>query len=143
MIRHTNALLILGAVLSIAVALSVAAVVTIPRLAQGEIDSAKCDVETVTMKTVGADISSTILSAAGNRAWARIQQVRDVAGVATSTVSLSFDEGAAATVNGGLQISTSTPSIEFGRNADLPYVGAVTGITNAGSTTVRVTECLY
>lgn len=107
------------------------------------VDSSKCDVETVTMKTIGHQQSSTLLAAAGNRAWARIELVKDASGVATSTPSLSFDEGAAATLAAGLQISTGTPSIEFGRNTFFPYIGAVTGITGNGSTTVRVTECLY
>jgi len=102
-----------------------------------------CAVSDVTAKAIGASNSSTILSASQKRAWAKIQRVETDGGVGTSTPFLSFDEGAAATLNNGLPLATSSPYIEFGRNEELPYVGAVTGITNTGSTTVYVTECLY
>lgn len=108
------------------------------------ITDASCSVNTVSAVSVGDDVSSTILSAKGNRAYAKIQLVETAGGVATSTVFLSLDEGAAATLNNGLKLATSTPFIEVGRNADNPYTGAITGITNGtASTTVLVTECSY
>lgn len=103
----------------------------------------KCTITTIAPATVGNQVSSTVLAASSNRAYARIQQVRDASGAATSTVSLAFNDGSAATVSTGLQLSTTSPFIEFGLDTDFPYVGAVTGITNTGSTTVQVTACNY
>jgi len=102
-----------------------------------------CTTNTVASAAVGADISSTILSAYSNRAWARIERVDDSAGVATNTVHVSFDAGSAATLTSGLTLGTTTQFIDFGKNTDFPYVGAVTGITDVGSTTVRITSCRY
>ena len=102
-----------------------------------------CDTNTVTAAGVGADESSTILAAHSRRAFAQIQLEENSAGIATSTVYISFDEGAAATLNDGLKLGTSTPVLTFGLNTDNPYVGAVTGITDTASTTVLVTECRY
>jgi len=110
----------------------------------GGIADSGCTVSSVAMKTVGHQLSSTILSAAGNRAWAIIQQPIN----ATNTVNVVLDEGNAATITSGIQLSSATTSnsmssFVFGRNTDMPYIGAVTGITNIGSTTVNVIECLY
>jgi len=102
-----------------------------------------CAVSTVTAAIVGNEASSAVLSAYSNRAWAKIELVETTSGVATNTPSISFDEGTDATLAGGLKLSTSTPSIVFGLNTDFPYTGAVTGITDVGSTTIRVTECRY
>lgn len=103
-----------------------------------------CTVNTVTMATVGNQISSTILSAHANRAWARIQQPIN----ATNTVNVAANAGAAATRVSGLQLPASTttspvPYLDMGLATDFPYTGAVTGITDSGSSTVEVTECLY
>lgn len=103
-----------------------------------------CTISTVTAVTVGNQVSSTLLAAHSNRAWARIQSPQS----ATNTVFMSFNAGAAATLNNGLTIgqlnaTTTTNLIDFGKNTDFPYTGAVTGITNLGSTTVLVTECRY
>ena len=103
----------------------------------------KCNVSNVTATTVGASNSVTILSASSQRAWAMLQLPFDGAGVSTSTVALSFDEGAASTLNDGIRLSTTTPSIVFGKKTSFPYTGAVTGITNIASTTVLLTECIY
>jgi len=108
----------------------------------GKTDSA-CTVNSVVSAPVGGDISSSVLSAYSNRAWASIQLYSGNNGVATGTVSLSFDEGAASVLANGFELATNTPEIIFGLNTDFPYVGAVTGITSNGSTTVRVTECRY
>ena len=103
---------------------------------------AKCNV-TQSVATIGDDISSEILAASGVRAWAVIQQPIS----ATNTPSLSFDEGAAAVAGQGYtldDVSSSTDETpRFGRNAFFAYTGAVTGITNNGSTTVNVIECNY
>ena len=111
----------------------------------GGVGARECTVSTVEAATVGDDVSSTILAEYSNRAWAIIEQPTN----ATNTVSVSFDEGAAATVNGGVQLTPATTTSSkqatepFGLNTDFAYTGAVTGITSTGSTTVRITECRY
>ena len=111
----------------------------------GGVGARECTVSTVAAATVGDDISSTLLAEYTNRAWAIIEQPIN----ATNTVSVSFDEGAAATVNGGVQLTSATTTSPkqatepFGLNTDFSYTGAVTGITSTGSTTVRITECRY
>jgi hypothetical protein len=109
----------------------------------GQINSRGCSVSSTLVAGVGNQVSSTVLSAKGNRAWARIQQPNN----ATNTVALSFDEGAAAVLGRGVSLNnnaTSTiPDISFGLATAFPYTGAVTGITDIGSTTVLVTECSY
>ena len=107
----------------------------------GGLSANSCTV-TQTTVSVGDDISSTMLASAVNRAWATITQVRTSAGVASSSVSLSF--GGTATVGNGYVLSTTTPEATFGLNTDYPFTGAVTGITNGtASGTVLVTQCLY
>lgn len=97
---------------------------------------------TESIATIGDDISSTILSASGKRAWARIERAEDGSGIATSTPFLSF--GGTATLTSPINLATTTPYIDFGKNTDFNYVGAVTGITNGtASTTVKTTECNY
>lgn len=92
---------------------------------------------------IGDDIASTILAANQKRAWATIQQPTN----ATNTPSLSFGGTAVLAQDFILDdVPTTTAeraSITFGRNTEFPFVGAVTGITNLGSTTVNVTECTY
>lgn len=110
----------------------------------GSTASQRCDVSTVTRAEVGNQGSIVILSASSNRAWARIQQPN----IATNTVALSFDEGAAATLTSGITLptkeaSTTSHYIEFGLGTNFPYTGAVTGITNIASATVEVIECNY
>ena len=104
----------------------------------------RCNVSNVAAAVIGDDLSATVLAANSNRAWARVSLVTDSVGVATSTAYLSFDEGAAATINNGVTLATSTPSVDFGLNTDFPYVGEVTGIIKGtASTTVQITECTY
>lgn len=103
-----------------------------------------CTTSTVAVATIGNQLSGTVLAAHSNRAWARIEQPIN----ATNTVNLAFNAGTAATITSGLQLTTATTTspvayIDFGRNTDFPYTGAVTGITNTGSTTILVTECRY
>lgn len=109
----------------------------------GGVGARECTV-TESLATVGNNISSTVLAEYTNRAWAVIQLPLLATGVATNTVSLSFDEGAAAVSGTDFTLSTSTPITEpFGLNSDFSYTGAVTGITSTGSTTLRVVECRY
>jgi len=130
----------LTAIIAIGLTIVTYAVLTKNPATGGEV-SRKCETYSSTAATVGADISSTVVAAYSNRAYARIQVVDN----ATSTISLSFDEGEDATLGTGiiLYASTSTPFVEFGLNTDFPYVGEVTGITSVGSTTVQVVECRY
>jgi hypothetical protein len=109
----------------------------------GDSNAINCSVATVAAATVGDDISSVVLASSTRRAWATLQIPFSSSAIATNTNSLSFDDGAAATLAGGLELATNTPSISFGRNTDFPYAGAVTGITSTGSTTLRVTQCNY
>ena len=103
-----------------------------------------CAVTTVSASVVGDDLSSTVLARNSNRAWAQIELPVTSAGIATNTVALSFDEGAVAVLGSGLTLSTTTTlTKEFGLQTPFPYTGAVTGITNTASTTVRVTECSF
>ncbi len=106
----------------------------------GSISVRACTTNTVASVAVGDELTTTVLSAYSNRAWARIQ----VADGEVEPIFLSFDEGAAATVGNGLALTaTSTTAIDFGLNTEFPYVGAVTGITGTASTTVLITECRY
>jgi len=103
-----------------------------------------CTPVTVNKQYVGNANSLTILSANSLRAWARIENLVN----ATNTIHLAFASGTSATVNSGFILTEATstspvPYIDFGLNTDIPYVGAVTGITNKGSTTINVTECVY
>jgi hypothetical protein len=104
-----------------------------------------CSISTSTAVIIGPQVSTTILAKHSRRAWATIQQPRN----ATNTVALSFSNGDAAVLGRGYQlfdIATSTgeaSQVSFGLNTDLPYTGAVTGITSVSSTTVLVTECRY
>jgi hypothetical protein len=106
------------------------------------INDSACSVTSTYKAVVGNQLTSTVLSAASNRAYARISLVTNDSGVATSSVYLNFDEGTAATSN-NMRLSTTTPYYEFGRNTDMPYTGAITGLTTTGSTTVNIIECLY
>lgn len=110
----------------------------------GSVANPKCTVSSTEVAPVGNEISVTILSANETRAWARIQNILH----ATNTVSLSFDEGNAAVLDEGVFLSAAsttneTHDIVFGRATHFPYTGVVTGITDVGSSTVLVTECVY
>lgn len=106
-------------------------------------NASKCTVATSTRVVVNPQ-STSILPAYSLRAWAIIQQPRN----ATNTIALSIDEGAAAVLGSGFELSVGTSSspshqFTFGLNTELPYTGEVTGIASAGTTTVLVTECRY
>ena len=98
-----------------------------------------CDVTTSANVVVGAsDQVTQILAAHSLRAWAIVQKQFN----STSTVSLSFDEGAQAVSGAGFTVTTTTPAV-FGANTDFVYTGAVTAVTDVGTSTVAVTECRY
>lgn len=106
----------------------------------GAMVTSECTVSTVANSAVGNELTTTLLAAYSNRAWARIQ----VADGEVEPIFVSFDEGAAATVDNGLALTaTSTTYIDFGLNTEFPYTGAVTGITGTASTTVLITECRF
>ena len=111
-------------------------------------DGANCDVTTTSRVTIGNQASTRVVATSTQRAFARIS----IGDLATNTVSFSFNEDAAATLNSGLLIglsqagftgSTSTPAVDFGITTVFPYTGSVTAITDNGTTTVAVTECVY
>ena len=106
--------------------------------------TSECIVSAATKATVGNQVSTTLLAENTLRAWAVIQQPIN----ATNTIAVSFDEGAAAALGTGLELTASTstspnPKVEFGLNTDFAYTGEVTGISNTGSSTVLVTQCIY
>ena len=111
--------------------------------ARSEVDSQRCNVSTISGAQVGNQLSRQILATTTNRAFTRIEQVRTSDGTATSTVHVAFNGDLPATSGTGLTLSTTTPYIDFGLNTDFPYQGAVQGLTSTGSTTVRITECVY
>lgn len=102
-----------------------------------------CTVSTISPVQVKTS-ASQILATSTSRAYARIELIKTATNVATSTPSISFSNGAKATLATGFQLSTTTPSIEFGLDTDFPYTGTVSGIATAGaSTIVRVIQCNY
>ena len=108
---------------------------------------ASCTTSTTRVVSIGTTTATTVLSASSTRAWASIQ----VPQAATNTVAIAF--GGTAALGQGYQLvpvqemnvptGTTTPSVQFGLRTDLPYAGAVTALTNNGSTTVLVTECNF
>src|SRR3990167_4030696 len=139
-LQHIASLIIAGAVLLV----GWASFATEKAQNLSGVSTTKCSVSTDTVKTIGHQLSSTILSANGTRAWAKIQMPSN----ATNTAAFSFDEGAAATLSSGtllgeLNATTTTNEITFGLSTPFPYTGAITGITNLGSTTVHVIECIF
>jgi len=101
-----------------------------------------CSFTETASSTVGASNQTQLLATSTRRAFARIQ--KDLSAIASSTVFVSFDGApAGAFANLALNASSTATSIEFGLNTDLPYTGSVHAITNTGSTSVLVTECVY
>lgn len=92
---------------------------------------------TENLVALGHQEATTILGSAP-RQWAIIQQPIN----ATNTASLSF--GGTAVSGRGIQLSTSTPTPDsqiFGLATEKPYQGAISAITDTGSTTVKVIQC--
>lgn len=89
---------------------------------------------------LGHQVATTIVAASSTRSYMRIEQPIN----ATNTVSYAL--GTAATIASGAQLTTATTTspvafVEMGIATDNPYTGAVSAITNVGSSTVLVTEC--
>lgn len=103
-----------------------------------------CTTLTSSVATISNSASSVVLATSSNRAYAKITMMLDATGMATSTPYLAFTNGAAAVVNSGVRLATSTQSIEVGLNTDYPYTGAVSGILlGGGASTVLITTCSY
>lgn len=107
--------------------------------------SQKSCVPTISTVNIGDDLSTELVSTSSNRAWLRIEVNQN----ATNTVALALND-LPAVVNSGIILNkantngaSTTPHIEMGLNTDFPYVGAVSAITNIGSTTALVTQCIY
>lgn len=102
----------------------------------------ECDLVATTTVVVGNQSSTQIVAAHSLNAYVRIEQPS----TATNTVFLAY--GATASAANATRLSTSTntmipDNIEMGLDTDFPYTGAVSAITNLGSTTVGVTVCRY
>ena len=139
----TNKHIYIGAVLTLFLALGFL-LTGFSNHAEADETTPKCTTSTVSAVPVGNQFALQVLATStGQRAYAMLQQVTTAGGVATSSVSLGFNEDVALTSGNGIQLSTSTPTITFGLNTDFPYDGAVRAITDTGSTTLRVTECLF
>lgn len=108
-------------------------------------NGAVCTVGTQAPVTVGHQQATKILATSTTRAWARIAVVNN----ATTTAWLAFNDVSAVANRGvGLNLAnangaSTTPELDFGITTDFPYNGAVSAITNFGSTTLMVTECNY
>jgi hypothetical protein len=114
-----------------------------PNQALAEINSSGCTASSSVI-TIGHQASTMIAPPNSNRASLHVEQPD----IATNTVYSRLSSSAATTANGTLILekvsSTSTRSwYELGKNTSLPYTGAVTAITDTGSSSVRVTECIY
>ena len=89
--------------------------------------------------------NSVQLIASGTRAFVRLQQPVN----ATNTLTIAFNNDAPAVLHQGVTFdvldngTTSPKHIDFGLKTDFPYTGAVTGITETGSTTLIRTQCNY
>lgn len=136
---------------AIAILLAAAALASYysPAVVSADIDSPRCTTRLSGSATVGSQVSSVVAAttslaqAGADRAFLRIQQALTTGSFATSTVYLSLDEGAPAVVGQGMMLATTTPYVDIGLNTNHPYTGTVTAITNSGSTTVLVEECVY
>jgi len=81
-----------------------------------------------------------------NRAIVTVQQPPN----ATNTLSISFIgnavSGQGLTLNRDVTVpdnASTTDTLQFGRNTKFPYNGTVSAITDVGSSTVNVVECVY
>lgn len=141
-------LLIIGAIFAVStfVGVFLATSAKTPTLGgTSSLASYPCATVTNTRVAIGNQLSTTVLAASSRRAWARIS----VPNAATSTFFLSL--GGTATVGSGVVLNgsnvkggaSSTPFIDIGLDTWLPYTGAVSAITNVGSTTAVVSTCAY
>ncbi len=142
--------LILAAVVALALGWQVAFGAPAPRDENSvpAVLGASCTTSTTRVVFIGHQVATTVFSASSTRAWASVQVPQS----ATNTVAIAF--GGTAVLGQGYQLvpvqessnttsGTTTPSVQFGLRTDLPYTGAVTALTNNGSTTVLVMECNF
>jgi len=108
--------------------------------AEGGIGAGTCTLTASTTVAIGDDISTEVLSGTGRRAWAIIELPQDSAGVATNTVAIGFGQAAIAS---NFRLSTTTKTLEFGKNTSFTFQGSINALTDTGSTTIRVIECSY
>lgn len=109
---------------------------------QGGLNANSCTMLSVASVAIGNQSATEILASKPNRAWARIQNIRN----ATNTPALSFENTATLTtgIRLGSELTTTTPAyFELGLNTDFPYTGSTSAITDNGSTTVNIVDCLY
>lgn len=95
---------------------------------------------------VGASNSRQIVATStdGRRANVVIQQATTVdTGIATSSIFVTMQNDAPASLNSGFRISTTSSPFEVGLNTSYPYTGAITAIGTNGSTTLLVSVCTY
>ena len=111
----------------------------------GRADTApSCDTASVSVVTVGDELSTRIAATSSLRANITIEQPFG----ATNTVYISTDEDNVAVVGTGIVLllndATNTPRHRsFGLATDFPYTGSITAITDNGSSTLLVTDCRY
>lgn len=135
--------LTLGLLLSVGVAGFLLGYKELPLGGGGQAERA-CQTSTSTRSLVNTT-SRQVLATSSQRAFARISiDIATSTVIATSSINLAFNEDATVGAGTSTLLSSSTPHfIEFGRNTDFPYTGAVQGATDSGATTVFVTECVY
>lgn len=107
------------------------------------LSSYPCNTVTSTLATIGNQATTQLLATTSRRAWARVEQPAN----ATNTVAVAIG-GGAASFSSGIVLTPATttspvPFVDFGLNADLPFVGTVQALSSTGSTTVLVTQCIY
>ncbi len=109
----------------------------------GGSDADACTTVSVSSVAVSSSGSTNLVATTSNRAYVRLELPKDAFGVATNTVAVSFNNGAAASASTGSILSTTTPVLEFGLNTLFPYTGTVTASSSVGGTSVKVTICNY
>lgn len=110
-----------------------------------------CTPTATRVASVGNLNSLQVLATSSLRSYAIISVLPGT--IPTSTVFLTFNNDARATKDTGtgpvLSGTTTSPSATttqtnaFGLNTDWAYTGAIQAITNMGSTSISITECLF
>lgn len=113
-------------------------------VAQGEVYSAGCSSMTRRVADIGNQSSVLLVASTTNRAALHIQQ-RDNA---TNTVYFNFSYASATVATGTwiLEKVSATGTVremDIGKGGLFPYTGPITAITDVGSSTILITECLY
>ena len=106
-----------------------------------------CATASSTTFAVGKDLSSVIIGTTSARAFGKLMLFPN----ATNTVYVAFDGKTATVANGFPIFTTGSPTasssevafLEFGLDTDFPYTGAISVISNNGSTTLNAINCAY